>query len=85
MSLQQRLMPIIAKQLGQFLGPRNKMPKPVMSPQDLAKVSVEVSKRISVKNKGRFLLRCTASWEARRWSPRRYLRTFRKLSVAWTR
>ena len=52
---QQNLMPIIAKQLGQFLGPRNKMPKPVMSPQDLAKVSVEVSKRISVKNKGRFL------------------------------
>jgi large subunit ribosomal protein L1 len=52
---EQKLMPIIAKQLGQFLGPRNKMPKPVMNPQELAKVSAEVSKRIAVKNKGRFL------------------------------
>ncbi len=52
---QPNLMPIIAKQLGTFLGPRNKMPRPVMSMQELARVSADMSKRISIKNKGRFL------------------------------
>ncbi len=52
---QPNLMPIIAKQLGTFLGPRNKMPRPVMSVQELARVSGDMSKRISIKNKGKFL------------------------------
>jgi large subunit ribosomal protein L1 len=52
---QQSLMPIIAKQLGQFLGPRNRMPRPVMNPADLVKVAAEMTKRIPVKNKGKFL------------------------------
>lgn len=52
---QPNLMPMIAKQLGAFLGPRNRMPKPVMSVQELARVSVDMSKKISIKNKGKFL------------------------------
>ena len=52
---QPNLMPSIAKQLGTFLGPRNKMPKPVMSAQDLNKISEEMNKRVSIKNKGKFL------------------------------
>ena len=52
---QPNLMPQIAKQLGPFLGPRNKMPKPVMTVQELGRIAGEVSKRISIKNKGKFL------------------------------
>ncbi len=52
---QPNLMPSIAKQLGPFLGPRNKMPKPVMTAQDLGRTAGETSKRISIKNKGKFL------------------------------
>ncbi|MDE1855280.1 MAG: hypothetical protein KGH57_03115 [Candidatus Micrarchaeota archaeon] len=52
---QPNLMPSIAKQLGPFLGPRNKMPKPVMSLQDMGRMAGETSKRISIKNKGKFL------------------------------
>ncbi|MCL5239437.1 MAG: hypothetical protein M1286_03125 [Candidatus Marsarchaeota archaeon] len=52
---QPNLMPSIAKQLGPFLGPRNKMPKPVMSVQDLDRMAGETNKRISIKNKGKFL------------------------------
>lgn len=52
---QPNLMPAIAKQLGPFLGPRNKMPRPVMSMQELARISEEISRRISIKNKGKFL------------------------------
>ncbi|MDE1873864.1 MAG: hypothetical protein KGI04_01965 [Candidatus Micrarchaeota archaeon] len=52
---QPNLMPSIAKQLGPFLGPRNKMPKPVMNIQDLGRTAGETSRRISIKNKGKFL------------------------------
>ncbi len=52
---QPNLMPSIARYLGPFLGPRNKMPRPVMNPQELARISAEMTKRISIKNKGKFL------------------------------
>jgi large subunit ribosomal protein L1 len=52
---QPNLMPSIAKQLGAFLGPRNKMPKPVMSVQELSRITNDMSKKISIKNKGKFL------------------------------
>ncbi len=52
---QPNLMPNIAKQLGPFLGPRNKMPKPVMSMQDMGRAAGETSRRISIKNRGKFL------------------------------
>jgi large subunit ribosomal protein L1 len=52
---QPNLMPTIAKQLGPFLGPRNKMPKPITSVQELSRIAEDMSKRISIKNKGKFL------------------------------
>ncbi len=52
---QPNLMPNIAKQLGPFLGPRNKMPKPVMSMQDMGRAAGETNRRIAIKNRGRFL------------------------------
>ncbi|MGC8662226.1 MAG: hypothetical protein ACP5RT_00345 [Candidatus Micrarchaeia archaeon] len=52
---QPSLMPEIAKKLGQFLGPRNKMPKPVFTADELEKFVSGISKRINIKSKGRFL------------------------------
>lgn len=52
---QPNLMPEIAKKLGQFLGPRNKMPKPIFNPEELEKYVSNISKRVSIKSKGRFL------------------------------
>ena len=47
-------MPQIAKAFGPFLGPRNKMPKPLMD-TDVAKVIRESSKSISIRSKGKYL------------------------------
>jgi len=52
---QPNLMPDIARRLGQFLGPRNKMPKPMFGNEDLSSFAANVTKRIIIKNKGRFL------------------------------
>ncbi|VVB77511.1 50S ribosomal protein L1 [uncultured archaeon] len=52
---QQNLMPTIARYLGPYLGPRNKMPKPFMPGQDLTKMSNDINKSISIRNKGKFL------------------------------
>ncbi|MGC8699807.1 MAG: hypothetical protein ACP5RK_02295 [Candidatus Micrarchaeia archaeon] len=52
---QPNLMPEIAKKLGQFLGPRNKMPKPIFNADELQKFVSNIAKRISIKSKGRFL------------------------------
>ncbi|MGI0141363.1 MAG: 50S ribosomal protein L1 [Candidatus Micrarchaeales archaeon] len=52
---QQNLMPIIAKSLGQFLGPRNKMPKPLIGNMTLTAISNEMTKRIAIKTKGKNL------------------------------
>ena len=52
---QPNLMPVVAKNLGQFLGPRNKMPKPLMGSAGMANMANELNKRISIKNKGKFL------------------------------
>jgi large subunit ribosomal protein L1 len=48
------LMPQIAKALGPFLGPRNKMPKPLLD-SDIGKVIKESGRSISIKSKGKFL------------------------------
>ena len=48
------LMPQIARALGPFLGPRNKMPKPLVD-SDVAKVIKDSSRSISIKSKGKFL------------------------------
>ncbi len=49
-----RMMPQIAKALGPFLGPRNKMPKPLLD-TDVAKVISESSRSIAIKSKGKYL------------------------------
>ncbi len=53
---QPNLMPQLAKNLGQFLGPRNKMPKPLLgSNANLANLATELNKRISLRNRGKNL------------------------------
>jgi large subunit ribosomal protein L1 len=52
---QMSLMPTIARYLGPFLGPRNRMPRPLPSAQDLVKLSVEINRSIPIRNKGKFL------------------------------
>jgi large subunit ribosomal protein L1 len=51
---QPALMPQIAKALGQFLGPRNKMPKPLIG-TDLATAINNISKSIFIRSKGKYL------------------------------
>lgn len=51
---QPSLMPQIAKALGQFLGPRNKMPKPIIG-TSLEEMVKNVSKSIYIRNKGKYL------------------------------
>ncbi len=52
---QPNLMPVIAKNLGQFLGPRNKMPKPLIGNVNIANMAIELNKTISLKNRGKNL------------------------------
>ncbi len=50
---QPALMPQIAKGLGQFLGPRNKMPKPAIG--DITSLIGNISKSVFVRSKGKYL------------------------------
>ncbi len=50
---QPALMPQIAKGLGQFLGPRNKMPKPAIG--DITGLISGISKSVFVRSKGKYL------------------------------
>lgn len=52
---QANVMPLIARHLGQFLGPRNRMPKPVMPNTNMESVMKELSKSVSIKSKGKYL------------------------------
>jgi large subunit ribosomal protein L1 len=52
---QPSLMPAIAKSLGQFLGTRNKMPKPLLGNANIASMSIELNKKISIRNRGKNL------------------------------
>jgi large subunit ribosomal protein L1 len=51
---QPALMPQIAKALGQFLGPRNKMPKPVIG-TDVSSIIKGIGGSIYVRSKGKYL------------------------------
>lgn len=51
---QPALMPMIAKNLGQFLGPRNKMPKPVMG-TDVAGMVSNIGGSVFIRSKGKYL------------------------------
>ncbi len=57
------LMPIIAKNLGQFLGPRNKMPKPLIG--NIETIIKDLSSSITLKSKGKYLptLHCVVGSE----------------------
>lgn len=52
---QPNLMPAIAKSLGQFLGTRNKMPKPILGNANIASMSNELNKRVTIRNRGKNL------------------------------
>ncbi len=50
---QPALMPAIAKQLGQFLGPRNRMPKPLIG--DIDRIVGGMGNSIYIRSKGKYL------------------------------
>ncbi len=52
---QPNLMPSIAKYLGQFLGPRNKMPKPLLGNANVANMASDLNKKITIRNKGKYV------------------------------
>ncbi len=52
---QPSLMPTIAKYLGQYLGPRGKMPKPLLPGTSLSKMVEQLNKQVVVKTGGKFL------------------------------
>jgi large subunit ribosomal protein L1 len=54
MLAQPNLMPQIAKAVGQFLGPRGKMPKPIVS-GDLETILKNVSRSVYIRSKGKYL------------------------------
>ncbi|MCL5429888.1 MAG: hypothetical protein M1504_00230 [Candidatus Marsarchaeota archaeon] len=61
---QPSLMPQIAKALGQFLGPRNKMPRPVIG-SDIGTMIGNMNKSIFIRNKGKYLptIHCSVGTE----------------------
>ncbi|MCL5427975.1 MAG: 50S ribosomal protein L1, partial [Candidatus Marsarchaeota archaeon] len=52
---QPNLMPTIAKALGQFLGPRNCMPKPLLPGTNIGDIAGEASRRIAIRSRGKYL------------------------------
>jgi large subunit ribosomal protein L1 len=54
MLAQPSLMPTIAKNLGQFLGPRNKMPKPLIG-VEVDRAVGDITKSIYIRSKGKYL------------------------------
>jgi large subunit ribosomal protein L1 len=64
MIAQAQLMPPIAKSLGQFLGPRNKMPKPLVG-SDITTMMNNMSRSIFIRSKGKYLptVHCTIGTE----------------------
>ena len=51
---QPSLMPNIARALGQFLGPRNKMPRPLMG-VDVGKAVEDTARSVYIRSKGKYL------------------------------
>lgn len=62
---QPNLMPNIAKSMGQFLGPRNNMPKPLIGVVNFDDIISQSSKKITLKNRGKYLptIHCTVGTE----------------------
>lgn len=55
MFAQPSLMPTLAKSMGQFLGPRNRMPRPLLGNINLGNIATEATKRVNVRSKGKYL------------------------------
>ncbi|MEM3791136.1 MAG: hypothetical protein QXL16_00185 [Candidatus Micrarchaeaceae archaeon] len=51
---QPSLMPLIAKTLGQFLGPRGKLPKPLVQ-ENIKTLKEELRNKVVLKSKGKYL------------------------------
>ena len=52
---QPNLMPNIAKFMGKVLGPRNKMPKPLLGNTKIDTIASDLNKRIVLRSKGKYL------------------------------
>ncbi len=52
---QANTMPLVARHLGQFLGPRNRMPRPMMPGTNIEEMVKELGRSVSVKSKGKYL------------------------------
>jgi len=52
---QSTLMSIVAKTVGQVLGPKGKMPKPLLPEVDLEKMIKSLENAVTIKSKGKFL------------------------------
>ncbi len=52
---QASMMPSIAKAMGQFLGPRGKMPKPLLSGATPGAAAKDLTRRVEIKSKGKYL------------------------------
>ncbi|MCX6767508.1 MAG: 50S ribosomal protein L1 [Candidatus Micrarchaeota archaeon] len=50
-----QLMPVVGKQLGQVLGGRGKLPKPIMPGADLAGLVNSIKRTVTVRSRGKFL------------------------------
>jgi large subunit ribosomal protein L1 len=62
---QPNLMPSIAKSMGQFLGPRNHMPKPLLGNINFAEMVEQIGRQVSLKSRGKYLptVHCTIGKE----------------------
>jgi large subunit ribosomal protein L1 len=49
------LMPVVAKEVGQILGPKGKMPKPLPPNADVAKIVKVYENQVLLKSKGKYL------------------------------
>jgi large subunit ribosomal protein L1 len=55
MFAQPSLLPSIAKALGQFLGPRNSMPKPLLGNINFNDILTQAGKKIQLRSRGKYL------------------------------
>ncbi len=52
---QASVMALVARHMGQFLGPRNKMPKPIMPNMKIDEMAKNMERSITIRSKGKYL------------------------------